>query len=93
MNSIEGTIFRNGTNEVKLDKKTILITSPLTGPFDPNISNYQNGYQDEFPPQISMESYRLGYSPDYANIELKPENKNYFSTLWNKVRESLFKKH
>lgn len=60
MNSIERNIFRNGTNEVKSDKKTVLIPSPLTGPFDPNISNYQNGQNDylEFPPQISAESYR-----------------------------------
>jgi len=57
------------------------------------MNSIERTFSDEFPPQISMESYRLGYSPDYANIELKPENKNYFSTLWNKVRESLFKKH
>lgn len=57
MNSIKGT-FRDGTNEIKTDRKLILILSS-TDSFDLNISNSpkQNEVY-EFPPQISMESYR-----------------------------------
>jgi hypothetical protein len=59
MNSIERTIYRDGTHEMEINgrpvSKTKLILSPKNGPFDPHLSNYPIEF-----PKISMESYRLG---------------------------------
>lgn len=54
MNSIDRTIFRDGTNEIIFNKEPVKIKSLINSKSDYLIKDFP----EEFPPQISMESYR-----------------------------------